>query len=66
MGGLGSGRPNRSGRVTAQACQSLDIHRLKTAGALVPGWTGRWDWSRDGEQVASIGLLGGRDRIVLV
>lgn len=54
MGGLGSGRPGGSGRDTVESCRSLDIDSLRREGCLRPGWSGGYQWSREGEQVASI------------
>src|SRR4051812_20517753 len=56
MGGLGSGRPSGSGRSTVESCRSLDVNRLQRTGCLKPGWAGGWQWSQDGERVASISL----------
>lgn len=64
MGGYGSGRPGW--RTKAEHCRSLDVNRLKRAGCLKPGYFGGWQWSRDGEQVASIGLRGERGNLRLV
>lgn len=54
MGGYGSGRPGW--HTKAEHCRSLDVNRLRRAGALSPGYWGGWEWKRDGEVVASIGL----------
>ena len=54
MGGFGSGRPGGSGRDTVESCRSIDVNRLHKVGCLVPGWWGSWQWTRDGEKVASI------------
>ncbi len=56
MGGFGSGRPSGSGRDTVEACRSIDVNRLHREGCLRAGWRGGWQWTRDGEQVASINL----------
>ncbi len=56
MGGIGSGRPRGSGRDTVEACRSLDVNRLHREGCLRAGWVGGWQWTRDGERVASISL----------
>lgn len=65
MGGLGSGRSSTSGRATVEMCHSLDVNRLNRAGVLKNGWRGGWAWSRNGEQVASVSIRGGRDEILL-
>jgi hypothetical protein len=63
MGGFGSGR--LSGRNKVEACRSIDVNRLHREGCLKPGWWGGWDWTRDGEPVASIGLRSEADRLHL-
>ena len=65
MGGIGSGRPSYSGRDTVEACRSLDINKLNRLGCLRPGWSGGWQWTRDGERVAYIFLRSETDRVVL-
>jgi hypothetical protein len=65
MGGLGSGRPSGSGRSIVEACRSIDANRLHRKGCLDTGWMGSWQWSRDGEQVASINLRTDHDRLHL-
>ena len=65
MGGYGSGGWNRSGRGTVEEHRSLTIGRLRQAGVLEPGWYGGWQWTVDGERVADIRLVGGRDIIRL-
>ena len=54
MGGFGSGRPSGSGRDTVEASRSLDVNRLHREGCLRAGWAGGWQWTHDGERVASI------------
>jgi hypothetical protein len=65
MGGFGSGRPSGSGRIKVEACRSLDVNRMHKAGGLEPGWVGSWQWSVDGEKVASIGARVGDDALHL-
>lgn len=65
MGGFGSGRPSGSGRGTVEACRSIDVNRLHREGCLRAGWIGGWQWTRDGEQVASINLRAEHDRLHL-
>ena len=65
MGGFGSGRPSGSGRSTVEACRSIDVNWLHREGCLCGGWTGGWQWSRDGEKVASINLRTDHDRLHL-
>jgi hypothetical protein len=56
MGGYGSGRPGYKRK--AEHLRSLDVNRLFKAGHLKQGHQGGWQWTRDGEQVASIGTKG--------
>ena len=65
MGGFGSGRPSGSGRDTVEGCRSIDINRLHKAGCLSHGWAGGWQWTRDGEKVASISMRAEADRLNL-
>ena len=65
MGGFGSGRPSGSGRGKVEACRSIDVNRLHREGCLRAGWTGGWQWTRDGEKVASINLRAEQDRLQL-
>jgi predicted RecB family endonuclease len=65
MGGLGSGRPSGSGRTKVESCRSIDVNRLHKAGCLRPGWSGAWQWTRDGEQVAIINLRAETDGVDL-
>jgi hypothetical protein len=65
MGGFGSGRPSGSGRDTVESCRSIDVNGLHRAGCLRPGWRGGWQWTRDGEKVASITLRAETDRLHL-
>lgn len=53
MGGYGSGRP--SYKQKAEDYRSLDIYKMKRLGCLVDGMQGNWKWSRNNEEVASIG-----------
>ena len=65
MGGFGSGRPSGSGRGRVEACRSIDVNRLHREGCLRTGWMGAWQWTRDGEKVASINLHAEQDRLEL-
>jgi hypothetical protein len=56
MGGFGSGRPSGSGRDKVEHARSIDVNRLHREGCLRAGWMGGWQWTRDGEKVASINL----------
>jgi hypothetical protein len=35
---------------------AIDVNWLHREGCLFAGWTGGWQWTRDGEKVASINL----------
>src|SRR5439155_23965428 len=63
VGGFGSGRPSGSGRTTVGACRSIDVNRLHKTGCLRPGWSGGWQWTCDGEQIAWIKLRTDDDRL---
>ena len=65
MGGFGSGRPSGSGRGTVEACRSIDVNQLHRDGSLRAGWMGGWQWTRNGETVASILLRAEHDRLHL-
>jgi len=65
MGGYGSGRPSGFGRDTVEASRSIDVNELHKAGCLGAGWSGGWQWTCDGEKVASINLRAEADRLHL-
>jgi len=65
MGGLGSGRPSGSGRDKVEYSRSIDVNRLHKTGCLRSGWSGGWQWTQDGEKVASINLRAEPDRLHL-
>ena len=57
MGGLGSGRHWRfNSRDTVEDCRSLDVRRWQRDGLLSPGNGFNWQWSRNGETMANIGV----------
>ena len=66
MGGLGSGRPSGSRRAKVEGCRSLDVNRLHREGCLRSGWSGIWQWTRDGERVAWISQSAESDRLNLI
>jgi hypothetical protein len=47
MGGYGSGRPGCHPK--AEHFRSIDVNRLRKAGALKAGYLGGWKWTVDGE-----------------
>jgi len=59
------GRPSGSGRTKVEACRAIDVNRLQREGCLRSGWTGGWQWTRDGERVAWIHLRTEGDRLHL-
>lgn len=65
MGGFGSGRPAGSGRVAAECCRAIDVNRLQAERCLHPGWPGGWQWTHEGETVASINVRAETDRLHL-
>ncbi|MGH7089279.1 MAG: hypothetical protein ACREFQ_10290 [Stellaceae bacterium] len=66
MGGFGSTRWGlTSTKDTVEGARSLDINRLNKAGCLRPGYIGGWQWIRDGERVADIGLRAEAQRLIL-
>jgi len=65
MGGIGSGRRNQIGKDTTSGYRSLDVRRLHRDGLLAPGRAFGWQWSRDGEVVASISIKTIPDQVVL-
>ena len=64
MGGFGSGR--RYGKNTTDSYRTLDVRRLQRDGLLIPGHTFGWNWTCDGETVASIQVRTETDRVILM
>jgi hypothetical protein len=65
MGGMGSGRRNQGGKATTSGSYPLDVRYLQRAGLLTPGRGISLNWSRNGEQVASIQARPEDDRVTL-
>lgn len=66
MGGIGSGRRWHSGsKETTDNYRILDIRRWQRGGLLEPDRTFGWQWSRNGETIASITVTPVRDRVIL-
>ncbi|MDR2871558.1 MAG: hypothetical protein LBV45_03400, partial [Xanthomonadaceae bacterium] len=66
MGGIGSGHRWRyDAKSTTDDYRQLDVRQLARAGALEPGFTGRWRWMLGEERIASIDLQAERSRIWL-
>jgi hypothetical protein len=66
MGGPGSGNHWRYGaKSTTDDYRTLDVRRWAREGLLRPGYWGGWQWTRDGETVASIQMRAEQDRMIL-
>ena len=66
MGGIGSGRRWYCGaKDTTDDFRSLDVRRWNRDGLLAPDQVFGWQWSRDGEVVASIRVLTEPHRVIL-
>jgi hypothetical protein len=66
-GGPGSGnRWGCSAKSTTGDYRTLDVRRWAREGVLRPGYWGGWQWTRDGETVASIQMRAEQDRVTLI
>jgi hypothetical protein len=66
MGGIGSGRRWYAGaKDTIDNYRSIDVRRWKRDGLLEPYRSFSWQWSRQGEVVASMRVRTELDRVVL-
>jgi hypothetical protein len=66
MGGTGSGRHWHYGaKDTTCDYRSIDVRRWNRKGLLVPGSVFGWQWSRNGEVVASIQIRAESGRVIL-
>ncbi|MGE5470288.1 MAG: hypothetical protein ACM3X0_05765 [Bacteroidota bacterium] len=65
MGGPGSGRRYQGGKNTTSDMRALDVRRLQRDGLLTAGRGFGWNWSRNGETVASIQIRTEADRLFL-
>lgn len=66
MGGMGSGRRWHYGaNDTTNDYRALDVRRWQGDGLLTPGRAFGWQWSRDGEVVASIQVRVETGRVIL-
>lgn len=67
MGGSGSGnRWYYDAKSTTDDYRTLDVRRWAREGVLRPGYAGEWQWSRDGETVASVQMRAEPDRVILI
>lgn len=55
MGGLGSGRTG--GAACVDDCRSIDVRRWQRDGLLIDGRGFPWQWTRNGETIATIGVI---------
>lgn len=65
MGGSGSGRGYQGGKATTSDMRRLDVRRLQRDGLLQPGRAFGWQWTGNGEEVASIQIRTEVDRVML-
>lgn len=65
MGGMGSGRRYQGGKDTTSDMRALDVRRLQRDGLLTPGRAFGWNWSRNGETVASIQIRTEAEQVIL-
>ncbi|QKS29134.1 MAG: hypothetical protein FAZ92_00473 [Accumulibacter sp.] len=65
MGGSGSGRGYQGGKATTNDMRTLDVRRLQRDGLLQPGRAFGWQWTGNGEEVASIQIRTEVDRVML-
>ena len=65
MGGMGSGRRYQGGKSTTSDMRALDVRRLQRDGLLTPGRAFGWNWSRNGETIASIQMRTEAERVIL-
>ncbi len=67
MGGWGSGRGRRFGtKDTTDDYRSIDVRHWQRDGLLTPGQAFGWNWSRDGESIASIQVRTEPNRVFLM
>lgn len=67
MGGPGSGNRWRFGeKSTTSSYRQIDVRRWAREGLLRPGFWGGWQWTCDGEAVASIQMRAEDDRVILI
>jgi len=65
MGGMGSGRRYQGGKDATDDYRALDVRRWQRDGFLTPGRAFGWQWTRNGETVASIQVRTESDRVIL-
>jgi len=66
MGGIGSGRRwHYDASDTTDGYRMLDVRRWQRDGLLTPGHAFNWQWSRDGETLASIQVKSESGQLIL-
>ncbi|MDS4015840.1 MAG: hypothetical protein RKP46_16050 [Candidatus Accumulibacter sp.] len=65
MGGSGSGRGYQGGKDTTNDMRALDVRRLQRDSLLTPDQAFGWQWTRSGEELASIEIRTEVDRVML-
>lgn len=63
MGGLGSGRTG--GADCIDDCRSIDVRRWQRDGFMIDGRVFNWQWTRNGETIATIGVTVETGRVML-
>lgn len=66
MGGMNSGRWDQGGKDTTDDYRALDVRRWQRDGLLTPGHFFGWNWTRNGEKMASIQVRTEADRVTLI
>ena len=65
MGGMNSGRRDQGGKKTTEDCRSLDVRKFQRDGLLKNGKSFGWNWTRNGEKMASIQVQVKDNRVIL-
>ena len=65
MGGMNSGRRDQGGKKTTEDCRSLDVRQFQRDGLLDNGKSFGWNWTRNGEKMASIQIRAEIGRLIL-
>jgi hypothetical protein len=65
MGGMNSGRKNQGGKRTTEDCRSLDVRQFQRDWLLDNGKSFGWNWTRNGEKMASIQVRAEIGRLIL-
>lgn len=65
MGGMNSGRRDQGGKKTTEDCRFLDVRKFQRDGLLKNGKSFGWNWTRNGEKMASIQVQVKDNRVIL-